>query len=43
MDYPIVLLHERNISHVNVEQEVSLFDRGESPDRKVRDNTHPSY
>ena len=43
MDHPIMLMHERNISHANIEQEVSLFDRGESPGRKVRDNTHPSH
>ena len=43
MDHPIMLVHERNISHVNVEQEVSLFDRGESSDCKVRDSTHPSH
>ena len=43
MDHPIMLTHERIISHANIEQEVSLVDRGESPDHKVRDSTHPSH
>ena len=43
MDHPIMLTHERGIPHVNVKQEVSLFDRGESPNCKVKDSTHPSH